>query len=434
MYLSFAFMKSLLLILCITGLLATQLKAQHDHNTELRCQFYQNTSELPSYFINHQEVLQERIKARQVNFRTEEQVYRIPVIVHVMHYGEPIGTGTNISAAQIQSQIEVLNEDFRRLNPDRTETVAQFTGVAGDSGIEFYLAQLDSSGNRLPERGIIRRLIERRPFWTNETFDAEIKPSTIWDPSRYLNIWVIDSLRLNNQTGIGYAQFPDLSGLDGLQPQGGLALTDGIVIRYNRIGSFNKVEVPQLARGPYNLGRTLTHEMGHFFGLLHTFDALNCTDSDFCPDTPPTDSPNFRCNLTRQSCGTLTMIQNYMDFTDDFCMNLFTRDQIRRMRTVLDVSPRRRELAGSVVGFNDAQLQQQVKIYPNPASEGFRIHFEAGQLRRCSLISLTGQVLSQEDASGNEHFLQTGNIGAGIYLLQAETDAGLVVKKVSVLR
>lgn len=414
---------------CIWAALAAFAQQPGQEEEELRCGFYLSpeSRERMAYFFEHAD----KLGQAPANARTENIIYRIPLIFHVFHYGEPVGTGTNISAAQIYSQIEVLNEDFRRLNPDRDQTLPEFRNVAADTGIEFYPAAYDSAGRLLPERGIRRYQIQRRPgfFWTNETLDRELKPQTIWDPTRYVNVWIIDSLRLNNRVGIAYAQFPDLSGLQGLPQQGGLALTDGLVIRYNRIGSFNKVNVPQLARGPYNLGRTLTHEMGHFLGLLHPFDQYSClVDGDFCPDTPPTNAENFRCNLNVRYCPnapTPTMIQNYMDFTDDFCMNLFTQCQAQRMRRVLEVSPRRRELLTSTVGLESAAEQPEVRLYPNPARSVLRVEVRGLQPTAYKLYDMLGRELQADEWSGgNTLMISLQDKPRGLYLLQITTATG----------
>ncbi len=272
-------------------------------------------------------------------------LYTIPVVVHVIHDGEPVGQGLNISQAQIQSQIDRLNEDFRRLNSDTVNTPAQFLPVAADIQIEFCLALYDPNGNPLPEPGIDR--IDRNamgwaaPPYTTNYIDNVIKPATIWDPYRYLNIWVTDI-----QNGIlGYAQFPEGSNLSGLPTGAQNANTDGVVVRYTSFGDITKVNTPQLQAGaPYNMGRTTTHEVGHWLGLRHIWGDGPCGTDDFCADTPESDGPNFGCAQGHISCGTRDMVENYMDYSDDACMNLFTLDQRDRMWVVMQNSPRRKEL------------------------------------------------------------------------------------------
>ncbi len=301
---------------------------------------------LKKYIFQKKEALKNNPLLHKV--QKTESTYRIPVIVHVIHNGEPIGEGTNISAAQIYGQIEVLNEDFNFTNPDKNETLDIFKSVAANPSIEFVLATVDEYGKPLAEAGI-HRAKGCLTSWNDFSFNALAKPVTVWDTNRYFNIWVA------KYTGLGYGQFPTFSNLDGIENENGAANTDGIVVRYINFGSIEKTPtIPQLIEGsPFNQGRTATHEVGHFLGLLHTWGSenLSCSSDDFCEDTPNTSKKQRGCNLNDPACktGEIIMSQNFMDYTDDACMTLFTEDQAERMRAVLDISPRRKELLTSQV-------------------------------------------------------------------------------------
>jgi PKD repeat protein len=264
-------------------------------------------------------------------------VRTIPVVVHVIYSN----AAENISTAQVQSQIDVLNEDFRRLNADAINTRSVFLPAAADCDIEFCLAQRTPSG--APTDGIDRVSWPGSPF-SDAYVDGTIKPATSWDPTQYFNIWVC------NLSGglLGWAQFPDASGLSGMPASGGAANTDGVVLLHESVGRPPANPFP----GPYNLGRTATHEVGHWLGLRHVWGDGGCSVHDFCADTPDAAGANFGCPLTANSCTETPsfpdMVENYMDYTDDDCMNIFTNDQKSRMNVVLALSPRRASLLTSL--------------------------------------------------------------------------------------
>jgi hypothetical protein len=253
----------------------------------------------------------------------------IPVIFHVI---TDLAGAENISAAQVQAQVDQLNIDFRDLAGSPYATAA-------DVDIEFCLAILDPSDNFLVEPGINRVTTYGDGPFSSAFIDGTVKPGTSWDPTNYMNIWSADI----SGDLLGWAQFPDNSGLGGLSANGGAANTDGVVGLYSSIGS---VANPFPGGGPYNLGRTMTHEVGHWLGLRHIWGDGNCGVDDFCSDTPESDASNFGCP-NHTSCSTLDMVENYMDYTDDACMNTFTADQKARVLTVMATSPRRIELANS---------------------------------------------------------------------------------------
>ncbi|MBX2916467.1 MAG: PKD domain-containing protein [Cyclobacteriaceae bacterium] len=288
-------------------------------------------------------VIQKKIKEIELartQGRTENVVLTIPIIVHVVHNGEAIGTGTNISQAQVQAQIEVLNEDFRR-KPGTPGFNSNPVGA--DIELEFCLSPVDENGNAMSEPGI-HRYNGSRADWSRDQIENLLKPTTIWNPNLFYNIWTV-RFASSDANLIGYAQFPDQSGLAGL-PTSGSATTDGVVVRFQSFGSTDKGNFPVMV-APYNKGRTLTHETGHWLGLRHIWGDGGCSADDFVTDTPNADGPSSGCPIGRISCSAVNMVENYMDYTNDACMNIFTQGQKTRMMAVLQVSPRRKTLVES---------------------------------------------------------------------------------------
>ena len=271
-----------------------------------------------------------------------QSALKIPVVVHIIHNGEAVGTGTNLSTAQIESQIAVLNRDFNRTNADATLTPTEFQNTAGQLAVEFVLARRTPDG--LPTDGIVRINGSKSGWALSE--ENIFKALSYWPAEDYLNMWVL------NLTGgdIGYASFP-ISNLPGLGFPGDNRLTDGVIVDYITVGSVEDGNFNLDNR--FNKGRTATHEIGHFLGLRHIWgDGTNCQASDFVDDTPPQSSETTGCPAHPQvSCSTPKMFQNYMDYTNDACMNLFTAGQVARMNIVLSNSPRRLSLTTSLGGL-----------------------------------------------------------------------------------
>lgn len=304
--------------------------------SELRARFPQMRS------LDEEEVILQKQIAEyqsQIRFRGDtDEIIRIPVIVHVIHNGEAVGEGSNISRAQIQSQIDVLNEDYRRAGDGANDHPA-----GADIEIEFVLAVEDPKGVPLSEPGI-NRIHGGRSFWEVSSAETVLKPQTFWDPNRYMNMWTVQFGGANSNL-LGYAQFPSASELPGFEQNEGPAKTDGVVIGFNYFGRIGNLTPP------YNGGRTATHEVGHWLGLRHIWGDGDCSADDFCADTPPAAYSNRSC-VVNDSCEDgpdKDMIENYMDYTPDACMNIFTNDQKTRMHTVLQNSPRRKELISSSV-------------------------------------------------------------------------------------
>ena len=277
----------------------------------------------------------------------QNTVYEIPVVVHILHRGESIGQGTNLSSERIKAQIDSLTADFRRTNADRVNTPEDFLPFAVDTEISFVLARQDPKGNITD--GIVRANASRvfNPFRTSNLID--MRTLSYWPAENYLNIYVAD-LRSDGRDLIGSAIFPESDELVGVDPEGDQQYLDGVFVDYQYFGNNN-------APAFVSRGRTLTHEVGHFLGLRHIWGDGGCSFDDFVSDTPFAADDNggysSPCAFPRpegvNECteGEPVMFQNYMDYTDDVCMNLFTEGQKDRMRIVLENSPRRLSVLSS---------------------------------------------------------------------------------------
>lgn len=281
---------------------------------------------------------QEAVKAQEMRnrfrahspagHRMSGEIYQIPVVVHVMHIGEPVGSGSNISNEQVWSAIEALNADFRRL----AGTPGEGSGV--DTEIEFVLASRSPDG--APTTGIVRADASGlagfatggiRVLGSQGADEAEVKGWSVWPADSYLNVWVVPEIDNNDGgTGIqGYAYLPPIA-----------STLDGIVVLFNAFGTTGNLK-------PWTqMNRTLTHEAGHYLGLLHTFFGTNscpavetnCTTQGDCVcDTPPTVA-NGSC--TGSPACSEALVENYLDYTAETCKNAFTEGQRDRMRAVLE--------------------------------------------------------------------------------------------------
>ncbi|MFW5726119.1 MAG: M43 family zinc metalloprotease [Bacteroidota bacterium] len=343
-------MKKILLLVSFLFLLQELLSQDHQHDS-----WQKDCGTMEQDSINRlrnpqmgsldqwEQQLQKRISEIELmrqQGRLQEEVLTIPVIVHIIHNGEPVGEGTNLSEEQVRGQLEVLNEDFRR-EPGTPGFNDDPRGA--DIEIEFCLSEFDENGNQMEEPGI-NRYRGQKTLWTRDEIEGVLKPSTFWDPDKYFNIWVVN---FTPQEGLaGYAQFPSSSNLAGMPSNGGLRSTDGVVVWYRVFGSRDKGDFDLAA--PSDRGRTLTHEVGHWLGLRHVWGDGPCSADDFCDDTNPSSGPNRGCPSSF-TCDSPDEVANYMNYTDDACMNMFTQCQKTRMRAVMDISPRRGSLLSSNV-------------------------------------------------------------------------------------
>ena len=359
------------------------------------------------------------------NSNRSEEIYRIPVVFHVIYNS----ADQNLPDEKIQEQLDILNRDYGRLNDDTVNTRSEFLPVAASTGIEFYLAQWDPQGNATT--GITHTQTDQATFF-NIQFDLNtMKSSTTggvdaWDVNHYMNIWVCNLAIpfLNTPIILGFATPPDgapnwPTGSAAEQPQ-----YDGVVLHYEVVG-----ENPN-ATGTFetiNKGRTATHEVGHYLGLRHIWGdgqgQDGCSVDDGIEDTPNcAEAQQQTCDYTANSCVDSPIdfpdqIENYMDYSDENCMNMFTKQQADAMRFVVE-NFRQDLLLSTAQSFDE---NNQVSIFPNPAAQKIYIQLPSKNLEKpenIQILDLEGRVVKLLDA-GNQD-IDVNDLHAGLYILKVQ--------------
>lgn len=333
--------------------------------------------------VEQRKLVEKRINNWRINNEVSSRnLITIPIVVHVVWNKEE----ENISDAQIASQIEVLNEDFRAFNIEVADIPSEFRALVADVEFEFCLAKINPSGQSTT--GITRTFTNNIGIANNQNL---IKYGTRggadpWDTESYVNIWV------GRRT----------DGILGISTRPGDDEIEGLVIDYRAFGRVGEA----MQNAPYNLGRTTTHEIGHYFNLKHLwgegFDNDNCNQDDDIADTPlQSTTYNSMCPQTAQfSCGSSDMFMNFMNYTNDACMGLFTLGQKEQMVATL-FSVRTGILASHTCDENISNTQlasiSPFQIYPNPAQHQFIVDTEL-EAESLKIINSLGQVCLEIDA------------------------------------
>ena len=341
----------------------------------------------------------------------------IPVVIHLLYKN----AAENISDAQIKSQIDALNNDFNFLNADRANTPDAFKIFSGNAKIKFCLAQVDPQGRRTT--GIDRKYTNTEVFTTDDGMKMVDKGGVAsWDSKHYLNIWVCKM----TSRSLGYAT-----------PPGASAEKDGVVIAYDVFGTVGNL------RAPFNKGRTATHEVGHWLGLIHIWGDSHC-GSDQVDDTPTQQSYNFGCQSFPKvsSCSPNKngdMFMNFMDFTDDACMNMFTTGQVNRMRSIFSKNGIRNAfLASSACDSTLAQngplpeivvevkpvtiieSLSSTKVYPSPVQTITTIECKVASalsVKNLDIFNSLGTKVFSARLCQEKTIINLSNLVAGIYFI-----------------
>lgn len=366
-----------------------------------------------------------------------DTIYRIRCVFHVLY----TNATENIPDSVIYSQLEVLNEDYRRKNEDTVKTRDVFKDVAADARIEFYLADTDPDGN--PTSGITRTqgnpgFLGFNPFQDNAK-SAATGGKDPWPTDRYLNIWVCNIL--NGLGVLGYA-YPPSNAPN--WPQGSTtdSAKQGVVLHFPVVGRNYPTPIdPTVAKG-----RSAVHEIGHYLGLRHIWGDGDCTQDDGISDTPDAiDAHQQTCDTTSNTCPETPvefpdMIENYMDYSDDRCLNMFTKEQVGIMHAMLQTS--RAGIADVAVetGVNEvSDYFTRVDVYPNPTNSSVTLNIQTkgGRVYSYEVYNAVGEKLFSEmqfSATSAKCTLDFTPQPAGIYFVKISSGEQVIVKKIRVTK
>lgn len=363
-------------------------------------------------------------KAKHRNAQQKSAVvYEIPVVFHVVYNND----AQNVADSVIFDQMEILNQDYRRLNPNASETRDIFLPVAGDTEIEFVLADTDPNGN--PTNGINRVETDREGFefdllsaeiTVDEVKFAETGGVNTWG-NEYLNIWVcnIEASLLGQILGFAYPPV-EAEDWDGFFDEISEDI-EGVVVHFATVGSNNPYADLDNQEGNEG-GRTLTHEIGHYLGLRHIwgdgfFDG--CSVDDGIEDTPnASTAANYMCDYNLDNCSDdelPNMIENYMDYNLDDCLNMFTQEQAERMR--FNLVNYRPELIGIEVGVEQTS-GIKFKVFPNPSNGLISVQFPSlNEVMNGEVRSMDGRLIQKVSFNQSSNQLNM-DLSDGVYFLQ----------------
>ena len=397
--------------------------SQMDAEAQLQKENPNRLAELEAY----EKELNKWIEAHPYDSQKTRATINIPVVVHVL-WNKAV---ENISDAQILSAINVLNEDFNRKNADASKTPSLFTSVAGAADVNWCMAVQDPQGK--PTNGIIRIQTTKTGFATDngaKKSGASFGGSDAWPTDKYFNIWCVN---FTDQQLLGYGEFPT-----NVQTN-----THGFCATYKAFG-LGGANV-----APFNLGRTGTHEVGHCFNLKHIWgDEAQCAADDGVTDTPQQKSENYGVKTFPQGpsaaggCCTASdqssMFMNYMDYTDDGAMNIFTKGQVTRMLAVLNTGPYSKYNLSKgctpvATGLNEFDAASIFNLSPNPTNGLITLTIKSA-LEKNAIVNvknILGETMStiSLNALGENVSIDLSHHADGVYFIELINNGKVLTQK-----
>ena len=388
-------------------------------------------SEINSAELNARKWMTEHKEQTNLAAKTHTTLM-IPVVFHCVY--KSLSSPTYIADSTFARQIDIMNETYSLSNPNYSNTRAIFDTMGANIDVQFCFANVDPSGN--PFGGVMR--YQNNANWVTTPLNNQIKTTyPNWDPSKYLNIWTCDMSFFGTFAVLGFSTFP-----------GGPANLDGVVLESEFVGY-------QTNGTTNNLGRTMVHEVGHWLGMRHIWgdgqQATNpCDSTDYVEDTPRANNASQTdCDTTKNTCSNEDlfwsqfgidppdMVENYMDYSNDACMTMFTKGQKVRMWSFINTA-RASLLTNTVgcspVGINsyNQNFESFITVYPNPSEGIVNLNITTGNLDdfKIDFYNCSGQIVKSLHPTGFQNQINVKDLCAGIYFIKISNQSNIAVKKI----